>query len=75
MALFSLGPVTRIAPNSLLVSEAEFWRRICAVRSPYTRADWYRGMRLEPGKDVILTHSDDKHLDMRAKMAAGVSSD
>lgn len=48
-------------------------RRICAVRSPYVRADWYKGMRLEPDKDVILTYSNDKHTEMRSKMATGVS--
>ncbi|ESU18390.1 hypothetical protein FGSG_14007 [Fusarium graminearum PH-1] len=46
-------------------------RRICAVRSPYVRADWYKGMRLEPDKDVILTYSNDKHTEMRSKMATG----
>ncbi|KAJ4006256.1 hypothetical protein NW752_010904 [Fusarium irregulare] len=65
------GSVVRIAPNSLMTSDATLWRRICAVRSPYVRADWYRGMRFEPDKDIILTYSDDKHREMRSKMAAG----
>ena len=56
-----------------MTSDATLWRRICAVRSPYVRADWYRGMRFEPDKDIILTYSDDKHTEMRSKMAAGVS--
>jgi hypothetical protein len=56
-----------------MTSDATLWRRICAVRSPYVRADWYRGMRFEPDKDIILTYPDDKHMEMRSKMAAGVS--
>ena len=63
----------RIGPNSIMTSDAALWRRICAVRSPYVRADWYKGMRFEPDKDIILTHRDDKHMEMRHKMAAGVS--
>ncbi|CAF3594379.1 unnamed protein product [Fusarium graminearum] len=65
------GWMVRIAPNSLMTSDATLWRRICAVRSPYVRADWYKGMRLEPDKDVIRTYSNDKHTEMRSKMATG----
>lgn len=56
-----------------MTSDATLWRRICAVRSPYVRADWYKGMRFEPDKDVILTYRDEKHMEMRSKLAAGVS--
>ncbi|RFN54531.1 pisatin demethylase [Fusarium flagelliforme] len=65
------GSIVRIAPNSLMTSDATLWRRICAVRSPYVRADWYKGMRFEPDKDVILTYRDEKHMEMRSKLAAG----
>ncbi|RGP79771.1 cytochrome p450 [Fusarium longipes] len=65
------GSVVRVAPNSLMISDATLWRRICAVRSPYVRADWYRGMRFEPDKDIILTYKSDKHMEMRTKMTAG----
>lgn len=68
------GPVARIGPNSLMVSDAALWRKICAVRSPYMRSDWYKGMRLEPDKDVILTYRSAKHQEMRRKMATGVRS-
>ncbi|RBR23745.1 uncharacterized protein FIESC28_03450 [Fusarium coffeatum] len=65
------GSMVRIAPNSLMTSDATLWRRICAVRSPYVRADWYKGMRFEPDKDIVLTYSDEKHTEMRSKLAAG----
>ncbi|KAF1986415.1 cytochrome P450 [Aulographum hederae CBS 113979] len=65
------GPVIRVAPNSIMISDALTWRRICAPRSPYVRGKWYKGMRFEPDRDMILSRSDKGHEEMRAKMALG----
>lgn len=66
------GPLVRIAPNTLLVSDPEVLRRMSAARSPYTRSDWYLAMRLIPGKDNVLSTRDDKrHDELRRKMASG----
>jgi cytochrome P450 len=68
------GPVVRVAPNTVLVSDPEVLRRMSAARSPYTRSDWYLAMRLIPGKDNVLSTRDDKrHDELRRKMASGYS--
>ncbi|ETN45928.1 uncharacterized protein HMPREF1541_00110 [Cyphellophora europaea CBS 101466] len=68
------GPLVRIAPKTLLVSDPEVLRRMSAARSPYTRSDWYLAMRLIPGKDNVLSTRDEKHHDdLRRKMASGYS--
>lgn len=44
------------------------------VRTKYRRSDWYDAMRLDPTKDNVLSmRDDDKHNELRAKMAHGVS--
>ncbi|KIW95974.1 uncharacterized protein Z519_03040 [Cladophialophora bantiana CBS 173.52] len=68
------GPLVRIAPNTLLVADPDVLRRMSAVRSPYTRADWYIAMRLNPGQDNVLAQRDEgKHDDLRRRMMAGYS--
>lgn len=69
------GPIARIAPNHLVTSNPDFWAKINAVRSPYTRSPWYyHAARFEPGKDNVFTDCDnDSHDARRKKMAAGVS--
>ncbi|KAF2115707.1 pisatin demethylase [Lophiotrema nucula] len=67
------GPIARVAPNHLLTSSPELWAHINAVRSPYTRAEWYyHAARFEPGKDNVFTECDnEKHDARRKKMVAG----
>ncbi|EXJ76980.1 hypothetical protein A1O3_10137 [Capronia epimyces CBS 606.96] len=68
------GPLVRIAPNTLLVSDPNVLRRMSAARSPYTRADWYIAMRLNPGQDNVLSQrSEEKHDDLRRRMVHGYS--
>ncbi|KAH3907555.1 hypothetical protein HBI56_159840 [Parastagonospora nodorum] len=69
------GPIARVAPNHLITSDAEFWAKINAVRSPYQRSPWYyHAARFEPGKDNVFTDCDnDCHDARRKKMAAGYS--
>ncbi|KAH7401054.1 cytochrome P450 monooxygenase-like protein [Phaeosphaeria sp. MPI-PUGE-AT-0046c] len=69
------GPIARVAPNHLVTSDADFWAKINAVRSPYQRAPWYyHAARFEPGKDNVFTECDnDRHDARRKKMAAGYS--
>lgn len=68
------GPLVRVAPNTLLVSDPDVLRRMSAARSPYTRSDWFLAMRLIPGKDNILSTRDEKrHDELRRKMASGYS--
>jgi hypothetical protein len=66
------GPLVRIGPNYLLASDPEVHRRMAAPRSPYTRSTWYRATRLTPGVDNLISELDeDRHNDLRKRMAAG----
>ncbi|KIX06450.1 uncharacterized protein Z518_04426 [Rhinocladiella mackenziei CBS 650.93] len=68
------GPLVRIGPNYLLASDPEVHRRMAAPRSPYKRSSWYRGTRLTPGVDNVLSETDEhRHNDLRKRMAAGYS--
>ena len=68
------GPLVRVAPNTLITSDAETLRRMSAPRSPYTRSMNYYCMRLNPGKDHIFSTMDEvTHDDLRKKMTAGYS--
>lgn len=68
------GPLVRVAPNTVITSDADALRRISAPRSPYRRSMNYYAMRLNPGKDHIFSTRDEKvHDDLRRKMAAGYS--
>lgn len=68
------GPLVRIGSNTLLTCDPNLLRKMLAVRTPYKRADWYIGMRLDPSRDNIVSQRDDvKHSILKAKMAAGYS--
>ncbi|KAH8732261.1 cytochrome P450 monooxygenase-like protein [Phaeosphaeriaceae sp. PMI808] len=69
------GPIARVAPNHLVTSDAEFWVKINAIRSPYRRAPWYyHAARFEPDKDNVFTECDnDQHDARKMKMVAGYS--
>ncbi|KAF2503192.1 pisatin demethylase [Lophium mytilinum] len=69
------GTIARVAPNHLITSSSELWAHINAVRSPYSRSQWYyHCARFEAGKDNVFTECDnDKHDARRKKMASGYS--
>jgi hypothetical protein len=68
------GKIARIGPQTLLASDVEYVRRINALRSPYSRSDWYKGGRFVPNEDTLLSMTDDyEHKTLRAKMAPGVT--
>lgn len=64
----------RVGPNDLMTSDPELWKRMLGVRTTYKRSRWYEAMRLDPGKDNVLSVRDNElHSKLRAQMAAGVS--
>ena len=68
------GRLARIGPNNLITSDPELIRRMNAPRSPYRRGDWYNAMRMKPGHDNVLSaRREDKHRELREKMALGYS--
>jgi Cytochrome P450 len=66
------GSLTRIGPNHLLTSDPDIIRRMNAPRSLYRRSVWYTTFRFKPRADnIISVISEEKHEDLRKKMAAG----
>ncbi|KAI0802142.1 cytochrome P450 [Xylaria sp. FL0064] len=64
------GPVLRIAPDAITISDPETLLRINSARSLYTRADWYHSARLDYRGDSIISELDvDKHGKRKAKLA------
>lgn len=55
------GPIARIGPDWIVLSDAAEVRRIWSVHSGYHRGRWYEGWRLDPNRDNILTASDNGH--------------
>ncbi|KAH6846992.1 pisatin demethylase [Chaetomium sp. MPI-CAGE-AT-0009] len=68
------GRLARVGPNTLLTSDWELWRRIMAVRSPYVRSKRFKGFRMDPARDHVLSVTDDKeHHRLRTIMVHGYS--
>jgi hypothetical protein len=64
----------RVGPNELVTNDPNVLRRMSAVRSLYTRSDWYDGARLEPEYDSMISERDEeRHNMLRSKAAMGVS--
>lgn len=67
------GSVARVGPNDLVTSDPELIKRMLNVRTPYKRSVWYNSMRLDPGKDNVISQRDDAiHGNLRTRMAPGV---
>jgi hypothetical protein len=72
-SLMAPGSLARIGPNDLVTNDPALMRRMLAVRSPYRRSDWYVGMRFDPTRDNVESQKDEeKHAELRSKIAAGV---
>ncbi|CAG8982895.1 hypothetical protein HYALB_00002912 [Hymenoscyphus albidus] len=68
------GSLARIGPNMLLTSDADVIHLMNRARSPYTKSDWYLGIRIQPGHDNILSTIDEtEHTRRRNQMAKGYS--
>jgi hypothetical protein len=70
---FGLGRIARVGPNTLVTSDWKLWRRVMSVRSPYRRSERFKGFRLNPTKDHIVSVTDEKeHSRLRSIMIHGV---
>ncbi|KAF9872377.1 cytochrome P450 [Colletotrichum karsti] len=73
-AFLKYGPLVRVGPNDLMTSDPDLMKRMLGVRTTYKRSQWYDAMRLDPGKDNVLSMRDnDMHARLRSQMAAGYS--
>ncbi|KKY36053.1 putative benzoate 4-monooxygenase cytochrome p450 [Diaporthe ampelina] len=68
----AVGHVARVGPNTLVTDDPEVVKRMWAVRSRYKKGDFYDAVRFDPTRDnIISTRDDERHNELRAKMAAG----
>lgn len=68
------GPTARVAPHMLITKDADLYRKMHAVRSPFTRSEWYTALRLHPTRDNITSYTNEAvHSDIRTRMAPGYS--
>ena len=69
------GSTARIAPHMLITKDPELVKEMSAVRSAYTRSDFYTALRLHPTRDNITSITDEAlRSDLRSRMAHGVIS-
>lgn len=65
------GTLARIGPNDLLTSSPDLVFRINAVRSPYTKAEWfYGGFRFENGRDNVTSQMHEQTHDKQRRRLA-----
>ncbi|KAI9709953.1 MAG: hypothetical protein M1820_003031 [Bogoriella megaspora] len=58
----------------LITTDPELIKRMNAVKSPFSRSEWYTALRLHPTKDNITSVTDEAlHSDIRNRMAPGYS--
>ncbi|KAK1758886.1 cytochrome p450 [Echria macrotheca] len=68
------GPLVRIGPNEVMFSDPETLRRCSAVRSPYTRGEYYEAACVSPGKHHSFSIIDDAaHTALKKKVSPGYS--
>lgn len=68
------GPVARIGPNQLLISDPELTRRILAPGSGWRRGRWFDCTRVNPYMQNIVSEQDPiLHNRLRFHMSAGYS--
>ena len=66
------GSTIRIGPRMLMTTDPDLIFRMNAVRSPFTRGDWYAALKLHPERENVVSVIDErKHSELRARMAAG----
>jgi hypothetical protein len=63
----------RIGPNDLVTDDPEILRKMSAVRSPYSRSDWYNATAFDHKLSHVFCERDEgRHIEMRNKMIPGV---
>lgn len=56
----------------LITSNADLFRRMSAVRSPFTRGPWYSCLKLHPERENVVSLVDERlHAELRNRMAPG----
>ncbi|KAL3468474.1 cytochrome P450 [Aspergillus heterothallicus] len=68
------GHLVRIGPNDLVTDDPEIIRKMSAVRSPYTRSDWYNATAFSHKLNHVFCERDEqRHIELRNKLIPGYS--
>ncbi|KAK3707533.1 hypothetical protein LTR37_012028 [Vermiconidia calcicola] len=66
------GSTARVGPLVLVTTDPDLFRRMNAVRSPFTRGPFYAALKLHPEHENIVSVRDErKHNELRTRMASG----
>ncbi len=69
------GPLVRIAPNSVMISDAETLRHICSVKAGYRKGLWFEFSRWNLERPSSLSMRDNApRKERKARMSPAVSS-
>jgi hypothetical protein len=69
------GSTVRIGGNYLITNSPDVLFEIHGARSQYRRSDQYKALRMDPTRGNVFSELDEtKHMELRTKMAAGVSA-
>ena len=72
LSLKRYGSVVRVGPNYVLTDDPDALRRISGARSTYGRDAWWKGVRIDPRQDNMLTTTDTAaHDRLKAQTANG----
>ena len=64
--------MVRVGPNTLLTDDEEFVRKMNAVRSDYSKADWYKAFKMDGNYNNVISMTDhSQHLDLRNRLFNG----
>ena len=68
-----LGHVARIGPNDLVTDDPDLLIKMSAVRSPYSKSEFYSGTQFDLELNHVFSERDEKrHLELRRRLTPGV---
>lgn len=68
------GPIYRVAPNYVVISDPAEVRRVWHIRGPWSRSAWYDMFRFDQSVETVFSEQDNAaHAAIRAKLQPGYS--
>ncbi|KAI0407181.1 cytochrome P450 [Xylaria palmicola] len=68
------GPFVRVSPNDIVTNDLDHVLAMSSVRSPYRRSEIYSNVKFDFELDHVFSErNEERHLELRRKLAAGYS--